>query len=290
MNRVAFRTAALAAALSVLPASAQTPTPRDPKSPVPDCADGRGPTGPVELKILAPAPDVVLPIPPAPAGQPAARWAPGEVRFGVKNYETFLDPKTQTGQGVAIVFDNGPAAVHYAPSEPWAYPKVPAGTHTIRAFLVRPWGESLKDPGAFAMVTFSVGEKNGKNAPAAAAPLLTPNRPKGKYVKGEKILLDFLVTGCTVAEQNVPNSCRVRYRVDDLPEVTLSKPDPVWLTDLAPGKHAYVIGLTREGKVVGGPFNVHQGVFEVVEPAAAAPAPASAAPSPPKAGAPSPGR
>ncbi len=138
------------------------------------------------------------------------------------------------------------------------------------------------------MVTFHVGEKDGKNTPDPKAPLLTPNRPKGKVPKGEarKALLDFLVTGCTVADHTVADSCRVRYRVDELPEVILSKPDPVWLTDLSAGKHAYVIGLTREGKIIEGPFNLYRGIFELVEPGAAPPPPTSTAPA--KAGSPAP--
>ncbi len=286
MTRFAFCVVTVvAAALLALPAAGQPPTPKDPKSPSPDYADGVGPAGPLELKIVSPAPDAVIPMPESPAGQPPAKGAPVHVRFELKNYETFLDPKTKTGQGLAIVFDNGPAAVHYDPSKSWGYPKVPPGTHTIRAFLVRPWGEAIRETGAFAMVTFHVGERSGKNTPDPKAPLLTPNKPKGRYARGEKVLLDVLVTGCVMADHTVPDSCRVRYRVDELPEVTLSKSDPVWLTDLPVGKHAYVVGLTRNGKLIDGPFNLHNGTFEIVE-GAAAPAPAPAAPA--KAGAPAP--
>ena len=157
--------------------------------------------------------------------------------------------------------------------------------HTIRAFAVRPWHESLKEPGAFAMVTFHVGEKDGKNAPDPKAPLLTGNRPKGKYPKGEahKVMLDFLVRNCPVADKDVPDSCRVRYRIDERPEVTLTKEEAVWLTDLPPGKHLYVVALTKDGKIIEGPFNLYRGSFEIVDEAGAAPAA-----SQPKAGAPTP--
>jgi len=285
MNRLIFRVAAVALGALVLPSAASPPsTPKDPKSPIPDCVDGRGPSGPVEVKILAPKSDEIFPIPAAAVGQTPAKGASVEVRLEVKNWESFQDPHTKCGQGIAIAFDNGPAAVHYDPSKPWLYPKVPAGTHTLRAFPVRPWGESIKEPGAFAMVTFSVGEKDGKNAPGPKGPLLTVNRPRTKIPKGQKVLLDFLVTGCVVADHTVSDSCRVRYRVDELPEVILDKPNPVWLADLPVGRHAFVIGLTREGKILEGPFNLHQGTFEIVE--SATPAPPAAAP--PKAGAPAP--
>ncbi|MGE5346436.1 MAG: hypothetical protein ACM3JH_10810 [Acidithiobacillales bacterium] len=273
--------AVAAGAIVTLPLVAQQPTPKDPKSPIPGCADGRGPTGPVEVKILSPTPGELIPIPQVPAGQTPPKAAPVEVKLEVKNYESFMDPATKTGQGIALIFDNGPTAVHYEPTKPWVYPRVPPGTHTIRAFPVRPWGESIKEPGAFAMVTFSVGQNNGKNSPEPGGPLLTISSPRGKYPLGQKVLLDFLVGGCVVSGKDVPDSCRVRYRVDETPEVILSSPDPVWLTDLPVGRHAFVVGLTREGKLIEGPYVIHQGVFEVV-------GPAQPPASPPKTGAPGP--
>lgn len=267
MNRIIRCLLATFVALITLPARGDQVTPKDPKSPIPEHADGRGPTGPVELKILAPKPDEVIPMPQAAPGQPPPKGAVVEVKFELKNYEAFQDPKTQSGQGVGIVFDNGPVMVDFDPSKPWVFRNVPKGTHTIRAFAVRPWHESLKEPGAFAMVTFHVAEKDGKHMPDPKVPLLTGNRPKGKYPKGEahKVMLDFLVRGCKVADHEVPDSCRVRYRIDERPEVTLTKDEPVWLTDLPPGKHAYVIALTKDGKIIEGPFNLYRGSFEIVD-------------------------
>ena len=296
MGRTAIRMLAGDLAAIALPALSQTPTPKDPTSPIPDHVDGRGPTGPVELRILSPKPDEVIPLPEAVAGHPAPKGASVTVRFELKNYESFQDPKTESGQGVGIVFDNGPVSVDFHPEKPWVFRNVPKGTHTIRAFAVRPWHEALKEPGAFAMVTFHVGERDGKNAPDPKAPLLTANRPKGKYPKGEahKVMLDFLVTGCVVAEREVPETCRVRYKIGERPEVTLTKEEAVWLTDLPPGKHAYVIALTREGKIIEGPFNLHRGSFEIVDDAGGTPAPAPDVPKPPaesqppKAGGPAP--
>jgi hypothetical protein len=285
MSRKFRRSLAAFVAAIALPALGEPSTPKDPKSPIPDHVDGRGPTGPVELRILAPRPDEVLPMPSAAPGQPPPKGAVVEVKFDLKNYEAFQDPKTQSGQGIGIVFDNGAVMVDFDPAKPWVFRNVPKGTHTIRAFAVRPWHEALKEPGAFAMVTFHVGEKDGKNSPDPKAPLLTGNRPKGKYPKGEahKVMLDFLVRNCPVADKDVPDSCRVRYRIDERPEVTLTKEEAVWLTDLPPGKHLYVVALTKDGKIIEGPFNLYRGSFEIVDEAGAAPAA-----SQPKAGAPTP--
>jgi hypothetical protein len=271
------------------PAPAAAPvTPRDPKSPLPGYVDGRGPTGPVQVTITSPKQDEIIPIPPAAAGQPPEKGAPVEVKIDVKNYEIFQDAATQTGQHVHIVLDNLPYFAYYDLSKPWLFKKVPKGTHTLRVFPSRPWHESIKEPGAFAMVTFHVGEKDGKNTPDPTAPLLTYSRPKGKYsgAEAQKVMLDFYVANCAVAEQGTPNSCRVRYRLDDRPEVTLDKWEPVWWEGLAIGKHEYVIGLTRDGKILeNGPFNLVKGSFELEAGGGsghdhgAAPAPAGTAPT-----------
>ncbi len=272
---------AILATLSLgIAASAETP--KDPKSPIPGFPDGRGPTGPVSLKIVAPKPDEVIPIPPGAAGQPAATGAPVEVRLELKGYETFQDPATKAGQYVALVLDNFPTVfAYYDVSKPWLFKRIPKGTHTLRAFPMRPWGESLKNDDAFASVTFSVGEKDGKNVNEAGAPVLTVVSPRGK-VKSEtgKVLLDFLVTGCPIAEKSAdPNSCRVRYKLDTEKEVTLAKEESVWLENVTPGKHAYVVGITKDEKIVPGPFTLVQGSFdlETGNPAAPPAAPAGKA-------------
>ena len=278
-SRIAKGLVPALALVLVLPLPAQTATPKDPKSPVAGIPDGRGPTGPVTLKIVSPKGDEVIAIPPAEAGQPAATGAPVEVRVELTGYETFQDPATKAGQYVALVIDNiSTTFAYYDVTKPWVFKKIAKGTHMLRAFPVRPWSESLKDDAAFASVTFHVGEKDGKNLNEAGAPILTVISPRGK-VKGEagRILLDFNVAGCPVAEKgSVPDSCRVRYKVDTQPEVTLSKKEAVWLENVTPGKHAWVVGLTREDKIVPGPYTLAQGSFEVeslVNPAAPAAAP-----------------
>jgi hypothetical protein len=260
------------------PAFAQTAAPKDPKSPVAGIADGRGPTGPVTLKIVSPARDEVIPIPEAAAGQPPAKGAPVTLKVELANFETFEDAATKTGQRLEILVDNISSTFPWRDAtKPYTFKSLPKGTHMVRIFPVRPWGEAIKEPSALASVTFHVGEKDGKNTVEAGSPVLTVVAPRGK-VKGDggKVLLDVLVSGCPVAEQSVADSCRLRYKVDTQPEVTLTKVEPVWLEGLTPGRHAYVVGLTRDQKVAPGAFALYQGSFEVeslVNPAAPASAP-----------------
>ena len=259
------------------PAFAQT-APKDPKSPVAGFADGRGPTGPVTLKIVSPAADEVIPVPEAAAGQPPAKGAAVTLKVELQNFETFEDAATKTGQRLEILVDNISSSFPWRDAtKPYTFKSLPKGTHMVRIFPVRPWGEAIKEPSALASVTFHVGEKDGKNTAEAGAAMLTVVSPRGK-VKSDtgKVLLDVLVSGCPVAEQSVADSCRLRYKVDTQPEVTLTKVEPIWLEGLAPGRHAYVIGLTRDQKVVSGPFALFQGSFEVeslVNPAAPGSAP-----------------
>jgi len=259
------------------PASAQTATPKDAKSPVAGFADGRGPTGPVTLKIVSPTPDEVIPVPEAAAGQPPAKGAPVTLKVELANFETFEDAATKTGQRLEVLVDNISSTFPWRDAtKPYTFKSLPKGTHMVRIFPVRPWGEAIKEPSAFASVTFHVGEKDGKNTVEAGAPVLTVVAPRGK-VKGDgKVLLDVLVSGCPVGEQSVADSCRLRYKVDMQPEVTLTKVEPVWLEGLTPGRHAYVVGLTRDQKVVPGAFALYQGSFEMeslLNPAAPASAP-----------------
>lgn len=267
----------------VRPLPAQTATPKDPKSPVAGVPDGRGPTGPVTLKIASPAADEVIPVPEAAAGQPPAKGAPVTLKVELANYETFEDDASKTGQRLEILVDSISTTFPWKDAtKPYTFKSLPKGTHTVRIFPVRPWGEAIKEPSALATVTFHVGEKDGKNTSEAGSPVLTVVAPRGK-VKGEggKVLLDVLVSGCPVGEQTVPDSCRLRYKLDMQPEVTLTKVEPVWLENLAPGRHAYVVGLTRDQKVVPGAFALYQGSFEVEGPANPAnpAAPASAPPA-----------
>lgn len=239
-------------------------TPRDPKSPVPGIADGRGPTGPVFLKILRPAQNEEIPLP----GE-AANGAEVHVAFDLKNYATFFDTATKSGQGVAIFLDALPYFTHYDVSKPWVFRKVPPGTHTLRAVPIRPWGDPIREEGAFAMVTFRVGPKSDKAAPIAGEPVLTvfSPKPRAKYSPAEAASLkfDFLVRGCSVSEERKPDACRVRYRIDDRPEVILSKSESVPLTGLTVGRHGFSVGLTRDGKLIPGAFTLVQVAFEVTE-------------------------
>jgi hypothetical protein len=219
----------------------------------------------VSLRILRPAPGEEIPLP-----RDAANGAQVLVSLELKNYETFLDPVTKAGQGVAIFLDGLPYFTHYDPSKPWAFRRVPPGTHTLRAVPIRPWGEPIREEGAFSMVTFQVGPKPDKSGPTADDPVLTVFTPNGraKYSAAEtsSLKFDLFVRGCRVADEKGAETCRVRYRIDDQPEVILTKADSVPLGGVTAGRHGFSAALTHDGKLIPGTFALVQVAFEVTEP------------------------
>lgn len=285
------------ALLATLPLAGQTPV--DPKSPIPGYPDGRGPKGLVVVKILTPTPGEVIPLPAAAPGQPAPKGARVEVKVTVENFETWKDPATGKGQHVQLVLDGRVLPDWFQIDKPWLFPALPKGTHTLIAFVQRPWEESIREAGAFAAVTFHVGEKDGKPAFDATQPTLTVNAPRGRFNKTEaaKILFDFFVTGCKVGPATDPQACQVIYRLDQEPQKVLTAWEPAIWENVAVGKHAFVAALYRGEKRIEAPFALAHGAFEVTDapapaagaaaPPAASPAPAapaSPAPAPPKAG------
>ena len=259
----------VSALLAALPLAGQTPV--DPKSPVPGYPDGRGPKGPVSVKIVSPAANEVIPMPAAVEGQPAPKGARVEVKVTVENFETFKDEATGKGQHVQLVLDGRPLGDWFDPSKPWIFPALPKGTHVLLAFVQRPWDESIREAGAFAAVTFHVGEKGGKPAFDASQPTITVTSPRGKIKKADaaKVLFDFFETGCKLGPATDPEACQLVYRLNQDPQKVLTAWEPVFWENVPVGKHTYVAALYKGEKRVDAPYALMQGAFEVVDDAAA---------------------
>jgi hypothetical protein len=224
-------------------------TPRDVPAPRRGVARGRGPNGPVSLLILSP--------------RNLERLAQGPVwlRLALAGYPLFFDEATGTGQGICVVLDEEPCRTLYDVSRPVSLGSPSPGTHTVRVFPVRPWGEAIRDYGSFARVTFDVGKHDGRNAPAPGRPLLSYDGPTGVLSgpAAEKVLLDFYLTDVVLSR----GGWRVRYWLDGRQEVTASWL-PVWWEHLARGKHRVRLELLRpDGSVDDGVFNTTVRTFEI---------------------------
>lgn len=66
------------------------------------------------------------------------------VRFQVKDLPIFKDPKWGLGPHLEVLLDNQPAQALYDLNQPLNLEELAPGTHTLRAFAARPWGESFK--------------------------------------------------------------------------------------------------------------------------------------------------
>lgn len=202
--------------------------------------------GPVELKIVSPQPNEVV-----ESGDVA-------VKFDLKNYE--VQPN---GPHIHVILDNEPYQPDYSVAEPFILKNVKPGVHTIRAFPARAWHESIKDPTAFASVTFFVGKKTGKPpVDFNADPLLTYSRPKGKYEgdKANKILFDFWVKNAELGK----NEYKVKYKLDQQKPQVLDEWKPSYFENLTPGKHKLVVELIdKKGRPVKGKYNKTEREFEV---------------------------
>ena len=119
------------------------------------------------------------------------------------------------------------------------------------------------------MVSFRVGPKSEKVVPAAEGPVLMVFTPTAgtKYsgAGSPSLRFDFLVRGCRVSVDRGADTCRVRYRIDDHPEVILTKTESVPLVGLSPGRHGLSVGLTRDGKLIPGAFTLVQTSFELTD-------------------------
>lgn len=174
------------------------------------------------------------------------------IEFDLQNYDVYYDSTTGMGQHIHVILDNKPYIPHYS-TEPFVFEFLESGTHTIRAFPSREWHESIKEPDAFAMVTFHVGEADGANSPEPGAPILTYSRPKGEYTgeQADKILVDYWVQNCELSAQDY----RVRLRIDGHAQEFI-KWEPYWVEEMGPGEHTISLELIGpDGAPVEGPFN-----------------------------------
>ncbi|MGB5711528.1 MAG: hypothetical protein WBM44_11545, partial [Waterburya sp.] len=115
------------------------------------------------------------------------------IELEVEDLPIFRDDKLRLGNHLNLIIDNEPFQPIYSLDEPIVIKNLTPGTHTIRVFATRPWGESFKTEGAYAQTTFNVLTETNDNRPQPNVPLLTYNSPTGT-IGAEPLLLDFYLT------------------------------------------------------------------------------------------------
>jgi len=190
----------------------------------------------------------------------------------LKGYMPGMNEETHTGNHIHVILDNQPYEAYYNLGQDFELRNVTDGDHTLRVFPSRPWHESFKNEGAFAMVSFKVKNGGGDaskpttsangNTMANAAtpegkemkdskggdvdykkPLLTYSRPKGEY-KGDdasNVMIDFWLSGAKLTGDG--GDYRVRYTIDKEKPGFIDKWAPIWLAGWAEGKHTITLEL-----------------------------------------------
>ncbi|PPT10892.1 hypothetical protein CKA32_007025 [Geitlerinema sp. FC II] len=163
------------------------------------------------------------------------------VRLNVRDLPVFKNETFGLGPYVQLFLDDKPERAIYDLDTPITLEGLSPGTHTLRAFAVRPWHESFKNEGAYAQTTFHIYTKTGTHTPDPGAPLLTYNRPRGTY-GAEPILLDFYLTNAPlhiVAQESEDDDIadwRVKATVNGYSFVT-DRWQPFYLSGFKPGRN-----------------------------------------------------
>ena len=191
-----------------------------------------------------------------------------EVRLEVENLPIFKDSTKDStlelGNHLNLIVDNEPFQPIYSIQEPIIIKNLSPGTHTIRVFAARPWGESFKNEKAYAQTTFNVLTETNDNRPKPGVPLLTYNSPTGTY-GAEPLLLDFYLTNAPLhaIAQNNPNlkDWRIKATVNGTSFI-LEDWQPIYLTGLEPGENWVQLELVDEtGNSIENAFNNTVRVF-----------------------------
>lgn len=185
---------------------------------------------------------------------------------------------SKLGQTIHVVIDDKPYFPINGPSvdpfneQGWYYDqfykftvpfKLANGLHTIRMFLARSYGESLKGQNMFFAGYFFIGDDcDASEASILTKPYLTYNEPsnKGCLLEGKPILLDFYVTNTELS----PDGYKVKMVLDGEIERIFTSWQPYYIYGLKRGKHSIRLQLIdRKGQVVAGSFNDVQESFTV---------------------------
>lgn len=126
------------------------------------------------------------------------------------------------------------------------------GVHTVRAFLCRSYGESLKGRNCFEAKNFYVGKKDKDKAINLSAPYLTYNQPAGTFEEKVPVLLDFYLSNTELSEDGY----KVKLSINNKLISHLIEWTPYYIYGLKKGKHTIQLQLLNsQDEVVSGTFN-----------------------------------
>jgi len=178
--------------------------------------------------------------------------------FDVTNYElatqtpdatTKMCANSAKGQHIHLILNNEPYSAHY---EPAFEKEMEPGHYVALAFLSRSYHESIKQPEAYVLRQFTVGDAQAQPADLTK-PHMFYSRPKGTYQGPDtkKILLDFYLVNADLS----PDGYKVRATINGKPFM-IDKWEPQFVEGLPMGVNTFKLELLdSEGKLVDSPFN-----------------------------------
>lgn len=183
---------------------------------------------------------------------------PVTFQYNVKNYELTKMTESQhaqhlanseKGQHIHLIVNNEPYDAVYDTN----YKKELSEGHYVEiSFLSRSYHESIKNPDAYVLRQFTVGNAQTKNVDLNA-PHMFYSRPKGEYTgkDTERIMLDFYLVNTELSE----GGNKVRATINGQ-EFMINDWKPYHITGLPMGENTIKLELLdANGNLVQSPFN-----------------------------------
>ncbi|MGL5081224.1 MAG: hypothetical protein ACRC8A_07020 [Microcoleaceae cyanobacterium] len=163
------------------------------------------------------------------------------IQFQVQGLPIFQDNNSGLGPHLQVILDRQPPQTIYDIAQPLTLSGLEPGTHTLRAFAAYPWGESFKNEGAYAQVTFHVFTETSDNNPDPSLPLITYSEPQGVY-GSEPVLLDFYLHNAPlhVVAQESPEDAIQDWRIQATvngESFMVDQWQPLYIKGIKPGKN-----------------------------------------------------
>ena len=184
----------------------------------------------------------------------------GEVTFdfNVKNYElgsqtgdaeSKMCANSAKGQHIHLILNNEPYSAHY---EPEIKKELEEGSYVALAFISRSYHESIKNPEAYVLRSFTVGEAEENNTDLTA-PHMFYSRPKGTYNgdDAKKVMLDFYLANTDLSADG--NKVKASINGE---EFMIDSWKPHFIEGMPMGTNTVKLELLdAEGNLVVSPFN-----------------------------------
>jgi hypothetical protein len=186
------------------------------------------------------------------------------VRLQVENFKPFKDPNLGLGPYLNLSVDDLRSQFIYDANAPIELENLKPGTHVLRVFANHPWGESYKNPEAYAQVSFNVLTASTGSTWDPQQPLLTYNQPAGAY-GAEPILLDYYLSTSkspTLDDSLLQDNLQVRVTVNGQSFKT-DRWLPLYLKGFRSGTNWIRLELLdRQDQPLKGPFSEITQAFE----------------------------